>query len=77
MEKLLYWSVRWPWIAGTLVFLGLTQLPLGPWYVSAWFVIGVALMTVVAARAEKARLSAAIASRRPTRIAPEATKLHP
>ena len=53
MEKILYWLVRWPWIAATVAFLGLTQLPLGPWYVSAWFVIGAALLTMILARAGK------------------------
>ena len=61
MEKMLYWLVKWPWIAAIVVFLGLTQLPLGPWYVSAWFVIGAALLAVIIARAAKFRLAEAMA----------------
>jgi hypothetical protein len=55
MEKILYWLVKWPWIAGVVVFLALAQLPLGPWYVSAWFVLGGTLLTFIIARAEKLR----------------------
>lgn len=60
MEKMLYWLVRWPWIAAVGVFIGLTQLPLGSWYVSAWFVIGASLMAMILARAAKSRLADAI-----------------
>jgi hypothetical protein len=68
MEKMVYWLVRWPWIAAVVVFLGLTQLPLGPWYVSAWFIIGAALLAMIIARGEKFRLVQAMApkARRPT-----------
>jgi hypothetical protein len=63
MEKTRYWFVKWPWIAGVVVFLALTQLPLGPWYVSAWFVLGAALLAFIIARAAKLRLAAAVVSR--------------
>jgi hypothetical protein len=46
METMLYWLVTWPWFVAIVVVLGLAQLPLGPWYVSAWFMIGVALLVV-------------------------------
>jgi hypothetical protein len=60
MEKMLYWLVKWPWIAAIVAFLGLTQLPLGPWHVSAWFVIGVALLAMILASAAKLRLAEAM-----------------
>jgi membrane protein implicated in regulation of membrane protease activity len=63
MEKMLYWLVKWPWIAAVVVFLALTQLPLGPWYVSAWFISGAAFLAMIVARAEKSRLVEAIALR--------------
>jgi membrane protein implicated in regulation of membrane protease activity len=63
MEKMLYWFVKWLWIAAILAFLGLAQLPLGPWYVSAWFVIGAALLAMIVARTAKFRLAEAIALR--------------
>ena len=64
MERMLYWFVKWPWVAAIVVFLGLAQLPLGPWYVSAWFVIGAALLAMILARTAKFRLAEAIALRR-------------
>lgn len=63
MDKLLYWLVKWPWIAAIVVFLGLVQLPLGPWYVSAWFVIGAALLAMIFARAAKLQLAEAMVLR--------------
>jgi uncharacterized protein (DUF58 family) len=60
MEKVLYWLVKWPWFVAIVVVLGLAQLPLGPWYVSAWFMIGVALLVVNFARAAKFRLAQAM-----------------
>ena len=72
MEKMLYWLVKWPWIAAIVVFLGLAQLPLGPWYVSAWFVIGAALLAMILARRAKFSLAEALARRihaeRPIRL---------
>jgi hypothetical protein len=62
MEKMLYWPVRWPWLAALVVFVGLTQLPLGPWYVSAWLVIGATLLAMILAKAEKLRLVRAMAA---------------
>ena len=46
MEKLLYWLVTWPWMVGILVFLGLTLVYLGPWYLSAWFVLGTSFLAL-------------------------------
>jgi hypothetical protein len=46
VEKLLYWLVKWPWMVGILVFLGLTQVYLGPWYLSAWFVLGTSFLAL-------------------------------
>ena len=63
MEKMLYWLVKWPWIAAMVVFLGLAQLPLGPWYVSAWFVIGAALLAMALVRVVKLSLAEATALR--------------
>jgi hypothetical protein len=60
METMLYWLVKWPWFVAIVVVLGLAQLPLGPWYVSAWFMIGVALLVVNFARAAKFRLAQAM-----------------
>jgi uncharacterized protein (DUF58 family) len=57
---MLYWLVKWPWFVAIVVVLGLAQLPLGPWYVSAWFMIGVALLVVNFARAAKFRLRQAM-----------------
>ena len=62
MEKMLYWPVRWPWLAALIVFAGLIQLPLGPWYVSAWLVIGAILLAMILANAEKLRLVRAMAA---------------
>ena len=56
MDKILYGLVRWPWAVGVVVFLVLTQLPLGPWYISAMFVIGVALVATSIAWRLKSRL---------------------
>ena len=61
MGKKLYWFVKWPWVSAVVVFLGLTQLPLGLWYVSAWFIIGAALLALIVVRAEKLRLGEAMA----------------
>jgi hypothetical protein len=63
MEKMLYWLVKWPWFVAIVVILGLAQLPLGPWYVSAWFMIGVALLAMHFARAAKFRLAQAMVLR--------------
>ena len=62
MEKMLYWPVRWPWLAALVVFVGLTQLPLGPWYVSAWLVIGATLAAMILVKAERLRLVKAMAA---------------
>jgi hypothetical protein len=59
---MLYWPVRWPWLAALAVFVGLTRLPLGPWYVSAWLVIGATLLAMILAKAEKLRLVKAMAA---------------
>lgn len=56
MEKMFYWLVRWPWIAGLVVFLVLTRVSVNPWYISAWLLIGISLAVVVVARALKSRL---------------------
>ncbi len=61
MEKTLYYLVRFPWAVGIVVLLALAQAPLGPWYVSAWLVVGVSLMAVVLARAAKLRLAESVA----------------
>ena len=58
MDRVLFWLVRWPWLWAVAVLLGLTQLPLGPWYVSAWLGIGVALLVMMIARAKKLQLLA-------------------
>jgi hypothetical protein len=50
MEKMLYWPVRWPWVATIVVFLGLTPLLVGPWYVSTWFIVGAAMIAVIGVR---------------------------
>jgi membrane protein implicated in regulation of membrane protease activity len=71
-ENALYWLVKWPWIAAIVVFLGIAQLPLGPWYVSAWFAIGAALLAMILFRAVKLALAEAMALRsrgeRPIRL---------
>jgi len=59
MDKKLYRFVQWPWMAGIIVFLAVAQVPLGPWYFSAWFVIGAALLALVLARAAKLSLTGA------------------
>jgi membrane protein implicated in regulation of membrane protease activity len=69
MEKLHYWLVRWPWIAGVIVFVGLIQLPLGPWYISALFIIGASMIAMTAARAEKSRLAQSTALLQARRLA--------
>ena len=56
MEKMLFWLVRWPWIAAAVVFAGLTQLQLGPWYLSIWLMLGIAVVALIVARAERAHL---------------------
>ena len=61
MEKIVYLLVKWPWITAIVVFLGLIQLPLGPWYLSAWLITGAALLAMIVARAEKDRLVKAMA----------------
>ena len=63
MDKMLYWLVKWPWIVGVAVFAVLTQVPLGPWYISALFIIGVALFATSIARRLKLRLNEARALR--------------
>ena len=56
MERMLYWLVKWPWAVALAVFLVLTQLPLDPWYLTAWFSAGAALIAMILARTEKLRL---------------------
>jgi hypothetical protein len=56
MDKMLYWLSRWPWIIGVAVFCALTQAPLGPWYISAMFIIGVALVATTLTRRLKWQL---------------------
>jgi hypothetical protein len=56
MDKMLFLLVRWPWIIGVVVFIALTQAPLGPWYVSAMFVLGAALVATSLARRLKLKL---------------------
>ena len=63
MEKMLFWLVMWPWVAAVVVALALTQLPLGPWYLSAWLIIGAALLVMTIASAQKRRLDGALALR--------------
>ena len=60
MHKMLHWLARWPWIAGVVVLLALTQLSLGPWFVSAWIIIGAVLLTMLVAEAAKSRLGARV-----------------
>lgn len=67
MDKIQYWLVRWPWAIGVAVFLVLAQLPLGPWYISAMFVIGVAMVATSIARRLKLRLIDAETQRRQDR----------
>ena len=64
MDKVLYWLVKWPWIVGVAVFAVLTQVPLGPWYINALFIIGVALFATSIARRLKLTLNEAGAFRR-------------
>lgn len=56
MDRMLYWLSRWPWIVGVAVFSALTQVPLGPWYISAMFIIGIALVATSLARRLKLKL---------------------
>jgi hypothetical protein len=53
MEKCLYWLVRWPWIAGLAASVGLAQVHVGTWYVTAWLVVGAAVVIWSLARASK------------------------
>lgn len=57
MDKMLYWLSRWPWIIGVAVFCALTQAPLGPWYISALLIIGVALAATSLTRRLKWQLN--------------------
>jgi hypothetical protein len=56
MEKTMYWLVRWPWIGTALVSVLLAQLAFGPWYISAWFVLGALMLAMTVTRAERTRL---------------------
>ena len=65
MNKLLYAFSRWPWLVGLAVFAGLYQLPLGPWYVSAWFIVGASLFALIFARNTRVRLETELIARTP------------
>lgn len=64
MDKMLCWPVKWPWTVGVAVLFVLTQVLLGPWYISALFIIGVALFATSIARRLKLRLAEGGALRR-------------
>ncbi|HEX5139468.1 MAG TPA: hypothetical protein VFX19_00865 [Dehalococcoidia bacterium] len=64
MDKMLYWLSRWPWLIGAAVFVALTQAPLGPWYISAMFIIGAALVATSLTRRLKWQLIETEALRR-------------
>ena len=74
MEKIIYRLVQWPWLAALVVFLILVQLPLGPWYLSAWFVLGASLFAMILARNTKIRVGRSILAktRRHPRVGPSA-----
>jgi hypothetical protein len=64
MDRMLNWLVRWPWIIGVAVFCALTQVALGPWYISAMFIVGAALVATSLARRLKWKLIETAALRR-------------
>lgn len=68
MDRMLNLLVRWPWIIGVAVFCGLTQVALGPWYISAMFIIGAALVATSLARRLKWKLIETAALRRYERL---------
>ena len=63
-RMLLSWLVSQPWIIGVAVFGALTQAPLGPWYISAIFIIGAGLLATSLARRLKWKLIETAALRR-------------
>jgi hypothetical protein len=63
MHRMLIWLVRWPWVIGVAVFCALSQAPLGPWYISAMFVIGAALVAMSLARRLKLKMAGTEAQR--------------